>query len=484
MSSMTEVNKPHAVCVPSPFQSHIKAMLQFAQLLHHRGFHITFVNTEFNHRRFLKSHGHNSLDQFPDFKFETIPDGLPSSDENNSQDLTLVMNSLRKHFSAPFRNLLNKLSVNKNLPVTSIVSDGFMPFTVTVAAELEIPIALFFTLAGVGFMSFKLFPTLVEKGFAPLKDESPLTDDFLDTAVDWVPGLKHIRLRDLSGAWRTTNPDDVPFNFFLETAEGAHKVSAVIVHTFEALEPDVLEAFSSSRSMLPPVYAIGPLQLLLNQIPEYPLKSVGYSLWEEETECLQWLTGKAPNSVLYVNFGSMVVMTPQHLMEFAWGLANSKLSFLWVIRPDLVVGESMVVLPPQFVAETKERGLIASWCPQEQVLNHPSVGGFLTHCGWNSIMESISAGVPLLCWPLVADQRINSRYTCYEWGIGMEISNDVKREEVQKLIEELMEGEKGKEVKTKVMMWKKLAEEASSSHGSSAITLDNLVNQVLSKARY
>ncbi|XP_062027183.1 7-deoxyloganetin glucosyltransferase-like [Rosa rugosa] len=479
MSSLAVGNKPHVVCIPLPFQSHIKAMLQFAQLLHHRGFHITFVNTDFNHKRFLKSLGRpNSLDRFPDFRFETIPDGLPSSDEKESQDITLLLNSIRKHFLAPFRNLLNKLNGNMNLPVTSIVSDGFLTFTITVAKELGIPIAQFFTVAAAGFMSFKVIPTLVEKGFAPRKDESCITNDFLDTVIDWVPGLKDIRLRDLPGSWKTTNPDDSVFNVTLEAVEGAHKASAVIVHTFEALEPDVLEALSSTTSMLPPVYAIGPLQLLLNQIAEHPLKSVGYSLRKEETECLQWLNGKIPNSVVYVNFGSLVVMTPQHLIEFAWGLANSKLSFLWVIRPDLVAGES-AILPPEFVDETKERGLIASWCPQENVLNHPSVGAFLTHSGWNSTMESISAGMPMLCWPLLADQRINCRYTCYEWGIGMEISNDVKRDEVKKLVEELMVGEKGKEMKTKVMEWKKLAEKAAGPLGSSLITLDNLVYQVL-----
>ncbi|PQQ05154.1 7-deoxyloganetin glucosyltransferase-like isoform X1 [Prunus yedoensis var. nudiflora] len=140
---------------------------------------------------------------------------------------------------------------------------------------------------------------------------------------------------------------------------------------------------------------------------------MGYSLWKEE-ECLEWLNTKAPNSVVYVN-GSIAVMTPERLLEFGWGLANSKLPFFWVIRPDLVIGES-AILPPEFVAETKE-SLIAGWCPQEQVLNHPSVGGFLTHSGWNSTVESLTAGVPMLCWPFFADQQMDCRYTCNEWGI-------------------------------------------------------------------
>ncbi|KAM1358954.1 hypothetical protein ACFX15_045158 [Malus domestica] len=286
--------------------------------------------------------------------------------------------------------------------------------------------------------------------------------------------MKDIRLKELPTFFRTSDPDDIMFNFIMESTDRAHKASAVVLHTFDALEPDVLGALSS---MLPLVYPIGPLQLHLNQIPEHPL-NIRYSLWKEETECLDWLNTKAPNSVVYVNFGSVTVMTPEHLVEFGWGLANSKVTFFWVIRPDLVIGQS-AFLPPEFLAETKERSLIAGWCPQEQVLNHPSVGGFLTHSGWNSTIESLIAGVPMLCWPFFGDQQMDCRYSCNEWDIGVEISNDVKRDEVERLVKELMDGQKGKKMKNKAMMWKKLAEEVTGPHGSSSKNLAMLVNQVL-----
>ncbi|KAI5339929.1 hypothetical protein L3X38_019203 [Prunus dulcis] len=481
MDSTEVATKPHAVCIPFPAQSHIKAMLKFAKLLHHRGFHITFVNTEFNHKRFLKSLGPNSLDGLPDFQFEAIPDNLPDSNEDTTQDVTLLCESVRKNFLAPFHTLLAKLNndaieTSSNPPVTCIASDGFLStFTITAAEEIGAPIVLFYTVAACSFMGCKQFRAVVEKGLAPLKDESCLKNGYLDTVIDWIPGMRDIRLRDLPTFVRTTNPDDIVFNFIMEATDRAHEASAIVIHTFHALETDVLGALSF---MLPHVYSIGPLQLHLNEIPEHHLKMVGYSLWKEETECLEWLNTKTPNSVVYVNFGSITVMTPEQLVEFGWGLANSKLPFFWVIRPDLVIGES-AILPPEFVAETKERSLIAGWCPQEQVLNHPSVGGFLTHSGWNSTVESLTAGVPMLCWPFFADQQMDCRYTCNEWGIGMEISNDVKRDEVEKLVKELMEGEKGKKMKNKVMEWKKLAEEATGPHGSSSTNLDNLVNQVL-----
>ena len=163
-------NKPHAVCVPVPVQGHLKAMLKLAKLLHHKGFHITIINTEFNHRRLLKSLGPNSLDGLPDFRFETIPDSLPDSNEDATQDLNLLADSIRNKFLAPFLDLVTKLN-NEN-PVTCIVSDGFMPFTTPAAKQLGIPIALFFTFAASSFMGFKQYPALVEKGLAPLKGET------------------------------------------------------------------------------------------------------------------------------------------------------------------------------------------------------------------------------------------------------------------------------------------------------------------------
>ncbi|KAI7988677.1 7-deoxyloganetin glucosyltransferase [Camellia lanceoleosa] len=431
-------NKPHAVCIPFPAQSHIKGILKLAKLLHHKGFYITFVNTEFNQKRLIKARGHDFLYGLPNFQFKTIPDGLPPSNPDATQDVPSLCGSVRKNFLTPFRNLLANLngsSISNNPPVTCIVSDGILPFTITAAQELRIPVAVFWTFAACGFMGFYQYRALLDKGLTPLKDASYLTNGYLDTEIDWIPGMK-----------------DIP--------QRACEASAFCVHTFDALEENLLDVLSS---MFPHVYTIGHIQLLLNQKlrKEDPLESLGYSLWKEEPECLYWLDSKEPSSVVYVNFGSVTVMSQKQLVEFAWGLANNNHCFLWIIRPDLVIGDS-AILPPEFIAETKQRGLIEGWCPQEEVLNHPSVGGFLTHSGWNSTIESLSVGVPMMCWPFFADQQTNCRYTCNEWEVGMEIDNNVKRDEVEKLVRELMGGKKGKKMKNKAMEWKKLAEKAAS----------------------
>jgi hypothetical protein len=178
MGSTAITEKPHAICIPFPFQGHINPMLKIAKILHYRGFHITFVNTEFNHKRLLKSRGLNSLDGLPSFRFETIPDGLPESNVEASQDIKIksIFDSTRKHCLVPFRNLLSKLNDTSSSnvpPITCIVYDGAMGFTLDAAAELGIPKVLFWTTSACGFMGYVQYRRLVEMGLTPLKGTNP-----------------------------------------------------------------------------------------------------------------------------------------------------------------------------------------------------------------------------------------------------------------------------------------------------------------------
>ncbi|KAI3990023.1 hypothetical protein MKX01_011627 [Papaver californicum] len=475
------MKKPHVVCIPYPAQGHISPMMKLAKILHLRGIHVTFVNTEFNHQRLLSSRGPDSLKGLPDFHFETIPDGLPPpTDPNATQDVVALGISIfiQNNCLEPFRNLASKLNNSSYVhPVTCIIFDGNMGFALQVAKELEIPGLMFETTSFCSFACYMHFPHLVERGLVPLKDESCFTNGYMDTQIDWIPGIKNISFRDLPSFVRTTDPNDFVLNFAVKESILAYESNALIFNTFDALEMEVLDAFRSQLS-LPPIYTVGPLPLHLNQIPQNESHSLGSNLWIEDTECLKWLDSKEPDSVVYVNFGSVAVMTTGQLVEFAWGLANTKHTFLWIIRPDLVAGE-LAMLPPEFIEETKERGLLASWCPQEHVLNHPSIAGFLTHCGWNSSIESLSSGVPMICWPFFADQQTNCSYTCKHWGVGMEIDNEAKRDEIEKLVRELMEGEKGKKMKKKAMEWKKKAEEATSPGGTSWANIDEIINKFL-----
>ncbi|PWA36202.1 UDP-glucuronosyl/UDP-glucosyltransferase [Artemisia annua] len=212
----------------------------------------------------------------------------------------------------------------------------------------------------------------------------------------WIPGMEGIRLRDLPDLILATKPDDYALNFFVGAAKAADKI-----------------------------YTVGPQQLLLNRITKketVKLKFNGYSLWKEEPECVQWLQSKEPDSVVYVNFGSLRVMSLQDLLEFGWELVNSNQYFLWIIRTNLVDGKPVVL-----TEELKEL-LFTRRGPE------PPFGWWVfdswTHGGWGSVVESLSAGVPMVCWPGSHDQRVNCRQMCKKWEVGMELEGNVKRVEV------------------------------------------------------
>ncbi|XP_068637428.1 7-deoxyloganetin glucosyltransferase-like [Aristolochia californica] len=470
--------KLHAICVPFPAQGHLTPMMKVAKLLHQSGFHITFVNTEYNHQRLLRSRGSGSLEGLEDFRFTTIPDGLPPSNSDVTQSVPALCESTSKTCLAPFRDLVSGLNDDPTVPpVSCIMSDGVMSFTLDVAEELGIPEVLFWTTSACGLLGYAYYQLLIEKGIIPLKDESYLTNGYLDKPMDWLQGMKDVRLRDFPSFLRTTDGDDIMVNFAMNEIERVSKSSALILNTFEELEDGVLGAL---RTMFPRIYTIGSLSLLCDRMKLSPaLKSIGSNLWKEDRRSLEWLDTKEPGSVVYVNFGSITVMSPQQMREFAWGLADSNHTFLWVIRPDLVEGDSAII-PPEFIELTGDRSLLMSWVPQEQVLSHPSIGGFLTHSGWNSTLESIVSGVPMICWPFFAEQQTNCRFSCIKWEIGMEIDSDVKREEVTALVRELMDGERGKKMKKKAVEWKDRAQKAANLGGSSYVNLEKIVKDILS----
>ncbi|XP_076925061.1 UDP-glycosyltransferase 85A8-like [Bidens hawaiensis] len=306
---------------------------------------------------------------------------------------------------------------------------------------------------------------------------SYVTNGYLETTIDWIPGMNNIRLRDFPSFIRTTDINDIMLNYFINECEALPRGLALVLNTFDALEQESVNVLNSS---FPRIFTVGPLHMMEQHLQDEQVKQVGSNLWKEDVSCIHWLDTKDPCSVVFVNFGSITVLTKEQLMEFGWGLANSKKDFLWITRPD-IVGGNEGVMPPEFLVETKGRGMIVSWCPQEQVLKHPAIGVFLTHSGWNSTLESISSGVPVLCWPFFAEQQTNCRYSCVEWGIGMEIDTNVKREKVEAQVREMIDGVKGKQMKAKALDLKKKAKEAVTIGGSSYCNFNKLVTDILLK---
>ncbi|KAJ0501165.1 putative 7-deoxyloganetin glucosyltransferase [Helianthus annuus] len=170
MGSLVEIEKPHAIFIPFPAQGHINPMMKLAKLLHLKGFHISFVNTHFNHKRLLRSGGPSTLDGLPDFRFYSIPDGLPPSDADSTQSIPVLCESLPKHSLEPFCELITRLNGASDVPpVSCIVSDGVMTFTLKAAEKFGLPEVLFWTTSACGFLAYSHCRDLVQKGYIPLK---------------------------------------------------------------------------------------------------------------------------------------------------------------------------------------------------------------------------------------------------------------------------------------------------------------------------
>ncbi|KAG2650184.1 hypothetical protein PVAP13_1NG202900 [Panicum virgatum] len=443
--------RPHVVVVPYPGAGNINPALQVAKLLHRHGAYVTFVNTEHNHRLVQDTEGAGAVRGREGFRFEAIPDGLSEADRGKQGYGTELAASITASCAAPFRALVARLDGGgePGVPrVTCVLATMLMTFALDVAREMGVPTVAFWTGSAASLMADMRLRDLRARGYLPLKDERYLTNGYLETTViDWIPGMPPMSLGSFSSFLRTTDPDDFCLRLIEAETNSCAKAGALILNTFDALEADVLAAL---RAEYPRIYTIGPLGSLLRRGAATDTAaedstddggSTGLSLWKQDSECLAWLDTQEPRSVVYANFGSNTVLSPEQLAEFAWGLAASGHPFLWSIRDDLVrgTGSSLAALPAAFAAAGRCR--VSAWCPQEQVLRHPAVGGFLTHSGWNSMCESMAAGVPMACWPGFADQYTNCRYACEAWGVGVRVDAEVRREQVAERVREMMASE-------------------------------------------
>ncbi|KAL6320851.1 hypothetical protein AAG906_008851 [Vitis piasezkii] len=272
------------------------------------------------------------------------------------------------------------------------------------------------------------------------------------------------------------------YQYFIDTGNQMARSSGIIINTFESLEPRAIKAISEGFCVpdapTPPIFCIGPLVLNSN-------RAGGGG---DEHDCLGWLNMQPSRSVVFLSFGSMGLFSSEQLKEIATGLERSGVRFLWVVRMEKLNGETPQpsldsCLPEGFLERTKDRGyLVKSWAPQVAVLSHDSVGGFVTHCGWNSILESVCAGVPMVAWPLYAEQKMNRVILVEEFKVALpvnQLENDfVTATELENRVTELMNSDKGKALRDRVIAMRDGAKAAMREDGSSRLALAKLVELI------
>ncbi|GMP23211.1 hypothetical protein CsSME_00000894 [Camellia sinensis var. sinensis] len=464
---------PHVLIFPLPAQGHVNSMLKLAELLCLSDFHVTFLVSDHIHNRLLRqTNVHRRFEHYPRFRFETISDGIPTESSRSGSDfLTELIDSLRTVIKPLFRELFcsNRLSYESTRPVTCIIADGVLSFTIDVAEEMGIPIVYFRTISACAFWAYFCIPQLIESGDLPFKGID------LDVPIQSIPGMEDfLRRRDLPANCRVSDLSNKKFQFLSTETRQTPRARALILSTFDDLEGPIL---SHIRIHMPNIYTIGPLHA--HNKPRMAVTSTSSnSLLEEDHNCMMWLDAQPSQSVIYISFGSLAMITRTQLMEFWHGVVKSGKRFLWVIRPDLVSdGGGVGQIPTELLEATMERGYVVEWAPQEEVLDHQAIGGFLTHSGWNSTLESIVAGVPMICWPYIADQQMNSRYVGEVWKLGMDMKDTCDRIVVEKMIRDLMEVRKSEFVQSTKRM-AKLARKATSEGGSSHCNLDRLIKDL------
>ncbi|KAI3722775.1 hypothetical protein L2E82_33856 [Cichorium intybus] len=364
-----------------------------------------------------------------------------------------------------------------------LVGDIFSTESWVIADELRMPKYVFVT----GNAWFTGLLT-----YSPVLDKEVIGQYVDQTEPFEIPGCKPVRPVEVVDPM--LDRDDEDYRVYLELTVGVTLADGMLINTWEKLEPQSLDALRYNEILHSviknkPVYTVGPITK--------NFKPVGL-----KSQVIEWLDKQPERSVIYVSFGSGGTISAEQITELAWGLEMSQQRFVWVVRPPaghvkdgsfFKFGHSgdpngeYDYLPEGFVNRTQKMGLVVpSWASQVEILNHASVGGFLTHCGWNSTLESISSGVPMIAWALYAEQRMNATMLTEELKVALrpEVLSRKKvvaREEVEKMVRGLMEGEEGKAMTENVKRLKEDAEEAMNENGSSYISTCKFIEDCWSR---
>ncbi|XP_075491425.1 UDP-glycosyltransferase 86A1-like [Primulina tabacum] len=450
--------RPHAIMIPYPYQGHINPFVYLAMKLASHGFTITFVNTQSVHYRIsraqLRTDGADiftkARESGLDIRYATVSDGFPLSFDR-SMNHDQFVEGLLHVFSAHVDELVANLC-KSDPPATCLISDTFYVWASEIALKHCLVNVSFWTEPALVLSIYYHLDLLKANGhFASAENRKDM--------IDYIPGVEAIKPTDLMSYLQAANIWTVVHRVIYRAFEDIKKADIIICNTVQELESQTLSALCKKQ----PTYAIGPI------VSSFTNQTVSTSLWSE-SDCTQWLNSKPDGSVLYVSFGSHAHTTSrQDIWEIAHGLLASGVNFLWVVRPDIVSSDEIDFLPAGFENQMKGKGLIIQWCSQIKVISHRAIGGFLSHCGWNSVLESIWCGIPLICFPLFTDQFTNCKLVVNDWRIGINLRDreTITREEVAEKIKYLMSRKSSKELRSAVMDVRRTLKNALPSDGSS-----------------
>jgi gallate 1-beta-glucosyltransferase len=455
---------PHLLLVCFPGQGHVNPMVRLAKRIAAKGPLVTFSSLSSIGAKLTASAG-----------VSAGGDGVPvgrgrvrfefMDDEDPGPDLDDLMRHIAKDGPPALAELLGR-QARAGRPVACVVVNPFMPWAVDVAADAGIPSAVLWVQSCAVFsLYYHHVHGLVE--FPP--------EDDLDARFT-LPGLPEMSVADVPSFLLPSNPYKLLVDAIIAQFHNIHRASWVLANSFTELEPDVAAALPGVTPRPPELIPVGPL-IEVGGGRDDDEGAVRGDLMKAADGCVEWLDAQAPRSVVYASVGSVVRLNAEEVGEMAHGLASTGRPFLWVVRPD-----TRPLLPDGFLDSVAGRGAVVPWSPQDRVLAHPSTACFLTHCGWNSTLETIAAGVPVVAFPQWGDQCTDAKFLVDELGMGVRLRGPLRRDAVREAVDAAVAGPEADAMLASARRWSAAAREAVAPGGSSDAHVQAFVDEVSRRA--
>lgn len=451
----------HVLLFPFMAKGHTIPILQLARLFLRRNATVTLFTTPSNHPYVSASLADTPTTiislPFPQ-NIPGVPAGVESTDKLPSISLFLPFVSSTKLIKPHFEEALQSLQT----PVTFMVTDGFFGWTLDSANKFNIPRLVYY-----GMSNFAITMSRVISHNPSLFNGKSDTDQVVVPEFPWIK-VTRIEFGETFNSNDINNP---LAEWMTEQILATTKSYGLVTNSFFELEPVYADFWNSN--IVPKSWSVGPFCFSQKAVELNSCSSTQKPPW------MVWLDEKLQlgSPVLYVAFGSQSEISVEQIEEIKIGLERSEVNFLWVVRGNKSRFDD------GFEERVKGRGIVVrEWVNQREILEHESVKGFVSHCGWNSVLESICAAVPIVAWPLMAEQPLNAKFVVEEIQIGVRVETCdgslnglVKWEGLEKRVRELMEGEKGKEMRKKVKEISEAAVKAVEDGGSSWRNMNELI---------
>ncbi|XP_010530759.1 PREDICTED: UDP-glucosyl transferase 73B2-like [Tarenaya hassleriana] len=483
MASESEAPRQlHVFFFPFMAYGHMIPTLDMAKLFASRGIKSTILITHPNVPIFqkpvevFKNKNPNAEIGIRVLDFPCTELGLPQGSDNADfldsaviEDIFPIVQKL--FFSTKFlKNQLEDLI--ETFRPDCLVADMFFPWATEASKKFGVPRLVFH-----GTCYFSLCVSYCIRLHKPQKNVASSSEPFV---IPHLPGDIVITADQV-----TDNDEDDEMGEFITEVRDSEKLSyGVLMNTFHELEPayaDFYKKFVAKSS-----WNIGPLSLCNRGFEEKAERGKKVSI--DEHECLKWLDSKRPDSVIYLSFGSVAKFSNDQLKEIAAGLEASGHDFIWVVRKSDDKGEKEEWLPEGFEERTRGKGMIIrGWAPQVLILDHQATGGFVTHCGWNSVLEGVAAGLPMVTWPVAAEQFYNEKLITQVLKTGLSVGERkwvdfagdfTGRDRVEKAVRDLMIGEAAEERRRRAKELGDMARGSVEKGGSSYKDLSSLMEDL------